>query len=180
MSDMNRKKAARLIITLGIVLAVAGIWILKNTKEAKDVPESGSADIQNADFFLEAEGMDLETLKSYVLPIIMDFGTETCGPCVAMAPDLASINEEMQGRAIIKHIDLDKYPEAAYDLPIRLTPTQMFINSDGTPYVPGDELNIAFTMYKLKDSGEHALTVHEGGLTADQMRLILSDMGVTE
>jgi thioredoxin 1 len=41
-------------------------------------------------------------------------------------------------------------------------------------------LGIEFTMYSFKETEEHAFTVHQGGLTEDQMRLILTDMGVTE
>jgi thioredoxin 1 len=35
-------------------------------------------------------------------------------------------------------------------------------------------------MYSYKDTGEHAFTVHQGGLTEQQMRAILDDMGVDE
>lgn len=35
-------------------------------------------------------------------------------------------------------------------------------------------------MYTYKETGEHAFTVHQGGLTEDQMRAILADMGVAE
>ena len=39
---------------------------------------------------------------------------------------------------------------------------------------------IELTQYTYKDTGELAFTVHQGGLTEEQMRLILSDMGVEE
>jgi thioredoxin 1 len=32
-------------------------------------------------------------------------------------------------------------------------------------------------MYSYKETGEHAFTVHQGGLKEDQMRAILTDMG---
>ena len=33
-------------------------------------------------------------------------------------------------------------------------------------------------MYTYKDTGEHAFTTHQGGMTEEQMRAILTDMGV--
>lgn len=35
-----------------------------------------------------------------------------------------------------------------------------------------------FKLYSDQESGEHIFTVHEGGLTEEQMRLILAEMGV--
>ena len=58
-----------------------------------------------------------------------------------------------------------------------MIPTQVFINADGTPYMPRDDIEIKFDMYSFKDTGEHAFTVHQGGLTEEQMRAILADMG---
>ena len=35
----------------------------------------------------------------------------------------------------------------------------------GKPYVLSDDIADAFRMYNNKDTGEHAFTVHQGGLT---------------
>ena len=49
----------------------------------------------------------------------------------------------------------------------------------GQPFVPSEELasQIQFTMYEHRDTGEHVFTVHQGGLTEEQMRLILAENG---
>ena len=49
-------------------------------------------------------------------------------------------------------------------------------------FVPSDELagQIEFVQYMSKDTGEHVFTVHQGGLTEEQMRMILAEMGVGE
>ena len=54
------------------------------------------------------------------------------------------------------------------------------VNADGTPFVPSDELaqKIEFILYSSRETGEHVFTVHQGGLTEEQMRLILTEMGV--
>lgn len=173
---MAKKKLIRIIIPIFIVIAIAGIWIFKNIN-------SGSADKvtpNNEDFVLATETVDLNKLTAYELPIIIDFGSDSCIPCKEMAPVLETMNSEMQGKAIIKFVDVWEHPEAADGFPIQLIPTQIFINTDGTPYVPGDDIEVEFTMYSYKDTGELAFTVHQGGLTEEQMRAILADMGVSE
>lgn len=174
---MDKKKLIKIIIPIFIVIVIAGIWIFKNIN-------SGSADSvsssNNEDFVLETEAVDLDALTAYGLPIIIDFGSDSCIPCKEMAPVLKTMNAEMQGKAIIKFVDVWKHTEAADGFPIQVIPTQIFINTDGTPYVPSGDIDVEFTMYSSKDTGEHAFTVHQGGLTEDQMRAILADMGVAE
>lgn len=185
---MNKGKLLKIVILAGIVLAVVGIWIYKNTdKGSAPLPaptvnpsSENLATPNHEDFVLEVSSIDLEALKQYKLPIIIDFGSDSCNPCKAMAPVLEAMNAEMQGKAIIKFIDVWKYEQAADGFPIQVIPTQVLFNADGTPYVPGDDIGIEFTMYSYKDTGEHVFTVHQGGLTDEQFRAILADMGVTE
>ena len=94
-----------------------------------------------------------------------------------MAPILKSMNEQMQGKAIIKFVDVWKNSESANGFPIQVIPTQVLINSEGNPYVPNSDLGINFTMYSDRDTKKHIFTVHQGGLSEEQMRLIIKDMG---
>ena len=175
---MKEKKLVKIIIPVCIVLVVIGIWIFKNIDKG---PSEGLITPKNdGDFLLEATSIDLEALTSYDLPIIIDFGADSCIPCKKMAPVLKTLNAEMQGKAIIKFVDVWKNGAAANDFPIQVIPTQVFINADGTPYVPSDNIKFQFTFYNYKETGAHAFTVHQGGLTEEQMRAILADMGVTE
>ncbi len=174
---MDKKKLIKIIIPIFIVIVIAGIWIFKDIN-------SGSGDLvspnNNEDFVLETESVDLDTLTAYGLPIIIDFGSDSCIPCKEMAPVLETMNAEMQGKAIIKFVDVWKNSSAADGFPIQVIPTQIFIEADGTPYIPSDDIDVEFNMYSYKETGEHAFTVHQGGLTEDQMRNILADMGVAE
>ena len=174
---MNRKKWLKIIVPILIVLVVVGIWAYKNVFSA---PVEGIQQQDNIDFALETEAVDLDALTAYGLPIIIDFGSDSCIPCQQMAPVLKTMNEEMQGRAMIKFVDVWKHTEAAAGFPIQVIPTQVFINADGTPYTPSDGVTIEFVKYSYKETGEHAFTAHQGGLTEDQMRTILADMGVTD
>jgi thioredoxin 1 len=182
----DRKRIIQILVPVFILLIIAGIWIFKNLNDGADTyspPENkGSGNLvspkNDEDFILEAKAIDLDVLASYELPIIIDFGADSCAACKEMAPVLKALNAEMQGNAIIKFVDVWKNGDAIGDFPIQLIPTQVFINADGTPYVPSDEVNIEFTMYSYNETGEHAYTVHQGGLTEEQMLLILEDMGV--
>lgn len=186
---MDKKKLLKIIIPVCFVLLVAGIWIIKNVDTGSNSFTSppgnkGSENLITPNneeaYVLEATSIDLEALTSYGLPIMIDFGADSCVPCKEMAPVLEAMNAEMQGTAIIKFVDVWKNSSAANDFPIQVIPTQVFINADGTPYVPSDDIEIEFTMYSTKDTNEHVYTIHQGGLTEDQMRTILADMGAVE
>jgi len=127
---------------------------------------------------LEATDINLEQLKSYGLPIVIDFGADSCIPCKEMAPVLKELNSELQGKAIIKFVDVWKYPELAEGYPISVIPTQLFFNKDGKPYTPSDPESMRMAMYVKDDTNEHVFTTHEGGMTKEQILNALSEMGL--
>ncbi|MGB4661330.1 MAG: thioredoxin family protein [Mobilitalea sp.] len=192
-----------LIVAL-IIMMIAGIYIYKKSNENKQstqaaqelqelqseqkindskvTPEIVQEEMDTKDIIqpLEISSVDLEEIKSYELPIVIDFGSDECIPCKQMAPVLVTLNEEWQGKAIIHFVDVWKNTNAANDFPVTVIPTQIFYNADGTPFVPSDELaaEIEFTKYEAKDTKEHLFTVHQGGITEEQMRKIFAEMGV--
>jgi thioredoxin 1 len=171
---MNKKISLKIIALLSISAVVLGIWIVKNVDRSSESP-----DVLDENFRLEDSLVDLDVLTSYGLPLILDFGADACDPCKRMAPVLIKLNAEMQGKAIIKFIDVWKHNGAADGFPVQVIPTQIFITSDGTPYVPSKDLGIAFKYFTHNETKEHIFTVHEGGLTEDQLRKILEDLGVS-
>ena len=72
------------------------------------------------------------------------------------------------------------YPDLAEGYPISLIPTQVMINSDGTPCTPSEELSQNVQMYSTKEGGEHVFTTHEGGLTKETMVAMLKEMGLQD
>lgn len=98
-----------------------------------DVPVS-EIDNNDPNFDLSTPSFDIETLTSYGLPILLDFGAEWCGPCKRMHPILEELNSELRGKAIIKYADVDEYPEATQGFRFTLIPTQYFITKDGEIY----------------------------------------------
>ncbi len=132
----------------------------------------------NTDFLLAASEIDLEKLKSYDLSIIIDFGADSCIPCKEMAPVLKKLNQEWQGKVIVKFVDVWKYPNAAADFPVQMIPTQFFFDAQGNPFVPSDSEGMQMQMYVMKETGEHVYTGHVGGMTEEQIRAVFKEMGI--
>ena len=185
---MKDKLWLKILIPVLIVAVVAGIFLIKNSQKPRDAPENPqdtsalSDDLMNADFSLRSiTAIDFEELSAYGLPIIVDYGADTCIPCKAMAPVLEKANSQFAGKAFVKFINVWDYPDAASNVPVQLIPTQVIFDASGKPFVPSDELasRIEFTMYSDRNTNEHVFTVHQGGLTEEEMWMILAEMGVT-
>lgn len=196
---MKKDKILKILVPVLIIAIIVGIWFVKNlietskridstqettVKEDATFAEDDTAlELISADFRLrETEAINFEALSAYGLPIIVDYGADSCIPCQAMAPILESANETFAGKAFIKFINVWDYPDAANNVPIQVIPTQVIFDSNGKPFIPSEELaaEIQFDMYYSRDTGEHVFTVHQGGLTEEQMWAILMEMGVTE
>lgn len=173
-----KKNIISTIIILIIMLVIFGIWLIKNNKKNNDEQNLLESNIENVneDFALNLTGkLDIEKLKSYELPIIIDFGAEWCPPCNMMKPDLVKLNKELQGEAIIRIVDVDENIDATDGYKINLLPTQIFINSDGTPYIPQDNSIDGFKVVK-DDEGNPLYTMHVGILTRFQIINIIEQM----
>ena len=174
---MEKKKTlwVKILIPVLIIAVIGGIWVVKTTSKQP------TENISNELFKLsETTEIDFKALSEYGLPVIADYGADSCIPCKQMAPVLKKLNEELQGKAFIKFVDVWQNANAAANVPVQVIPTQVIFNADGTSFVPSDELSsqIQFDMYTHRETGEHIFTVHQGGLTEEQMRAILAEMGV--
>jgi thioredoxin 1 len=197
MDNRNVAKSKKsLIIKISIpillILIVSSIWIFKNsqnnqssgTLENKDSSNFTSNDKSmenksNSDFALNVtEKLDLEKLKSYHVPIIIEFGSDSCIPCKQMAPIIEALNEDLQDKAIIKFVDVWKNQSLADGYPISVIPTQIFIDTNGKPYNPVDPNALQMIQYSDKTTNEHTFTAHEGTLTKEQLQSILKEMGM--
>lgn len=171
--NTKNKKILRIITPVLILIIIATIWSIKNQKELSDIEIT-----DNPDFALNADSVDLDNLKSYEMPIIIDFGSDSCIPCEEMAPVLVKYNSKKQGEVIIKFIDVWKNVHAADNFPVQVIPTQIFYTADGKPYIQSEKIqeSLLFTTYYDKNTDEHLFTVHQGGLTEEQMDLILAEL----
>ncbi|ADD68888.1 Thioredoxin domain protein [Denitrovibrio acetiphilus DSM 12809] len=170
---LKNKHASKILILMVVLMCVTGIWFLKKSNTSSEVVKSNTAP---SDFSLNVvDKIDLNKLISYKIPIIIDFGADSCIPCKKMAPVLAALNSELQGKAIIKFVDVWKYGSLAQGFPVRVIPTQIFINPKGESYKPSHEVLSKINFQSAVISGIH-YTFHEGGLAEDDFRIILNDM----
>lgn len=65
-------------------------------------------------------------------PVFVDFSAEWCGPCKMLAPVLAQVSEEYDGKLTFLNVDVDECPAIAQQLGIESIPT-LVIFKDGKP-----------------------------------------------
>jgi thioredoxin 1 len=68
-----------------------------------------------------------------VLPAIIDFYADWCGPCKAVAPILEELSEKYKNQLLIYKIDTDREQELSTLFGIQSIPTLLFIPMEGTP-----------------------------------------------
>lgn len=177
----------KILVVLLIVVAVAGIFMVKNLgKNEVKTPQTANningVDYNSAEFALDAtENYDIDKILSYGLPVLIDFGADSCIPCKEMAPVLEELNRELRGKVIVKFVDVWKNVEAGQEMPLRAIPTQFFFNADGSPYAPKDDdaaTKQGFLFYMNKETETHVLTGHEGGMTKESILAVFEEMGV--
>jgi thioredoxin 1 len=59
-------------------------------------------------------------------PVLVDFGAEWCGPCRALAPIVADLAKEYEGRLKVGTVDIDKAQGIAKKFSIMSVPTIIF------------------------------------------------------
>jgi thioredoxin 1 len=67
------------------------------------------------------ESFEAEVLASG-MPVLVDFWADWCGPCKMIAPSLAEISEELEGRVTIVKANLDDAGDAATRYSVRTIP----------------------------------------------------------
>ena len=71
-----------------------------------------------------------DELKSYSMPVVVDFFATWCGPCKMLSPILDSVMEQYEGMVRFVKVDIDLYSDLAEKYEIQSVPTLLFF-SDG-------------------------------------------------
>lgn len=56
-------------------------------------------------------------------PVLVDFYADWCGPCKAMSPAIQEVGKEVEGKARVIKVDIDKNQTAAIQYNVRAVPT---------------------------------------------------------
>ncbi len=69
---------------------------------------------------------NFEALKNGSLPMVVDFWATWCGPCRMVAPIIAQLAEEYDGRIVVGKCDVEENDDIAMEYGIRSIPTILF------------------------------------------------------
>ncbi|HZF56728.1 MAG TPA: thioredoxin domain-containing protein [Polyangiaceae bacterium] len=86
--------------------------------------------------YVNEQDFEREVLRSE-LPVLIDFTADWCAPCKTVAPEVDAIARELEGKAKVVKIDIDKSKRIATMLRIQAVPTFM-VFFKGRP-VAGDQ-----------------------------------------
>ena len=75
-----------------------------------------------AEIIISENNFEEEVLKSDK-PVLVDFWATWCGPCRMLAPTIAKIAEEQEGKIKVGKVDVDEQPELAVRYGISSIPT---------------------------------------------------------
>ncbi len=176
---MNKKVVQAIVILLVIIL-VAAVFVIKKTggtslSQTQSIIDGNAVNAQSERDELELEGFTPQMVKENEKPMIIVMGESWCQPCLRMIPDLTELHRSVNDIEI-RYLDLEKNEEAFSYFPIRVTPTIAVFMPEGKPFTPPEDSAINYILYTYRDTGEHALTIHEGALTREQLERMIEDI----
>ena len=69
---------------------------------------------------------NFESLKNGAQPLVVDFWATWCGPCRMVAPVIAELAQEYDGKIVVGKCDVEENEDLAVEFGIRNIPTILF------------------------------------------------------
>lgn len=105
------------------------------------------------------------------LPVLLEFSAEWCGPCKQMAPDLQALARELEGKAKVVMLDIDKSPMIPRQMGVQSVPTFVVFNG-GRPV--GGKVG-AMRKAELRGLLEPFLPRAEGAIRPEELTALLKE-----
>ena len=173
--DRRLIKAAAIII---VILLIAAVYVIKNSGSIAPMQSSideNAGVLQSGRENLKIQDFDPSMVTESEIPMIIVIGEDYCQPCLRMMPDLTELHRSTDD-VEVRYLDLGENEEAFQHFPIRVTPTIAVFETEGKPFTPPADSSIDYIIYTYRDTGEHALTIHEGYLDRSQLEAMIEDL----
>lgn len=82
-----------------------------------------------ADAFEVTDANFRDEVLNSITPVMVDFWAEWCGPCKMIAPTVAELAKEYEGRAKVVKLDVDSNYQTAGIYDVRSIPTLLFFKN---------------------------------------------------
>lgn len=139
---------------------------------SKGSPAAGATAAGTVPYVTERD-FEQEVLLSEV-PVLVEFTAEWCQPCKTIAPEVEAFAQEMQGKAKVVKVDIDKSQMLARQLRIQSVPTFMLFVDQRL----GDAQVGALGKKQLRAMVEPFLPRSAGALKARELAELLRQGGV--
>ena len=72
---------------------------------------------------------NFESYKNGSLPFVVDLWATWCGPCRALAPTIADLAEDYDGKIVVGKADVEENEDIAMEYGVRNVPTILFFKN---------------------------------------------------
>jgi thioredoxin 1/putative thioredoxin len=109
------------------------------------------------------------------LPVLVEFSAEWCGPCKVIAPELEALSHELEGKAKIVKVDIDRSPVIARQLGVQSVPTFVVFHQGR----PAAGKVGALKRQQLRDMLDPFLPRAEGALKPEEVAELLRQQRIS-
>ena len=165
-----------IIILLVIIIGVlAYVFLVKNDENNQIDENILKETVTNEIYSVYANNtLNIEELTNEQKPIILFFIADWCNPCQEYKTIVEEVANEFLDKVNIRFLDVDQNEELKEYYDINNVPSAIFINSNGTPYVPEEDQEYLFET--KEEDGKLIYTKIIGSLSKNQLVNVINRM----